>query len=456
MASEGDAATRAIAALKRLKLEDADAYVKSIGRQIGETDAGIVATAILHLLGERKPFKAKDVARVVKNGPAPSASAGPQSVPGVSGPGTEVAVPPLDDEAPQRFVAPDAELRRDTRLRFEQWAQNQTCEANLLSAVHGVAMADVARAEGLNPSMGQSPFALARGQMFEGRLFRNGAESLIPELARHDVIPKAEGEFRDFRMRLQGGPYRTLDEAKAATAALLQAIAKGGGGKKPIVVAGATIRIPGGGMLPEALLVVDALVVRRDLKPPTLVVGEVKTYPDRGGYTDPKELAVARAQAGVYVQGLRLVLQELGLTGQVDVSTTGFLVLSRPGFNAPSVRASEDLEFQALRADRGFERLRKAAAILPPRGKDMVATITGATTVYNERCLAFCDRAPGCWHKAMEAGNPAILGEDVARWVGLVGLHRALELLEGQQPQTAAEIDLAQRMQDARLPEIGA
>ena len=65
-----------------------------------------------------------------------------------------------------------AAKRRDTRARFEQWARNPRCRANTLSAVHGIRMARVAEAEGVSPTMGQSPFALARGQTFERALFR--------------------------------------------------------------------------------------------------------------------------------------------------------------------------------------------------------------------------------------------------------------------------------------------
>jgi len=101
----------------------------------------------------------------------------------------------------------------------------------------------------------------------------------------------------------------------------------------PAVVAGATVMIPGGVMLPEALLVLDVLVIRAGEERPELVVGEIKTYPDRAGYTDARELAAARAQAGVYVHGLTLVLAELGLANAFHVSKTGFLVLCRPGFN---------------------------------------------------------------------------------------------------------------------------
>ena len=436
-----------IARLRRIPADDAAAYVKSVARQVGAGNEDAVAAAILRLVERGGAFKAKDVAREVKAPALPSAPAAE------AGGGAGRQAEPDDDAVPAP-AREDAETRRDTRLRFEQWAKNPKCEANVLSAVHGVSMAKIAKDEGLEPTMGQSPFALARGQRFEALLFRNGAERLIPELALHEVLPKPEAEFRDFRLRLNGGPHRTLDEAKAATSALLRDVAAGKGGKKPIVAAGATIRIPGGGMLPEAILVVDALVVRRDLAPPRLVVGEVKTYPDRAGYTDAKELAVARAQAGVYVQGLRLVLAELGLDGKVEVAKHGFLVLRRPGWNWPSVRAGEDLEFQAIRAERGFEKLRKAAAALPPKGKDMDAAIRAAEVAYGEGCLSFCDRAPLCWRKAEEAGEAAILGEDVARWVGPVGLHRALELLDGKKPKTEAEEDLLRRIEEARLPEI--
>jgi hypothetical protein len=110
-------------------------------------------------------------------------------------------------------------------------------------------------------------------------------------------------------------------------------------------------------MLPEALLVLDALVALRDDRPPTLRVGEVKTCPDRGGYTDSTELATTRAQAGVYVHGLRLVLDEL----------------------------------------RGFARLRDAAKITPKPDKDNpIEAVQRAATRYCDACVQFCDRASLC------------------------------------------------------------
>jgi hypothetical protein len=432
-----------IAELQRISRAQAEAYVKSTARQLGPTtDLAPVAMAIVSILAAGGSCKAKDVARVMKNGAPPVTPR--KLVP---------AEPP--PEVPDEPVAKGAsgERRRDTRLRFEQWAKNPKCEANTLSAVHGISLAHVAKAEGLSPSMGQSPFALARGETFEASLFRANAARLIEELAKQEVIPKPDADFKDLRLKRHRGPFRTLDEAREATSMLLKDVAGKGKGK-PIVAAGATLRIPGGVMLPEAILVVDVLVIRRDVSPPALLVGEVKTYPDRAGYTDAKELAVARAQAGVYVHGLRLVLEELGLAGKMEVPSQGFLVLSRPGYNAPSVRAGEDLEFQVVRARRGFERLQKAADLLPKGGGDPLPAILAAPTAYGEACISFCDRAPLCWKKAVDAGDPVILGEDVARWLGRTPLDRALALMDGAKPANKAEEDLVQRMKSAELPEI--
>lgn len=237
--------------------------------------------------------------------------------------------------------------RRDTRMRFEQWAHNPRCEANAFSAVYGIAMSDVAKAEGLTPTMGQSPFALARGLNFERVLFRNGAQRLRDALSRAGIVREQGQAFADLRLRINGGLIANLDDALSETAALLMDIAddRGGERQKPAIIGGATVRLPGQVMIPEAILIVDIVAVRYQTQPVTLTVGEIKTYPDRGGYTDSSDLAAARAQAGVYVHGLRTVIAELAISDKLVVSDTGFLVLSRPGSNQPSVRAGEDLRF---------------------------------------------------------------------------------------------------------------
>ena len=140
-------------------------------------------------------------------------------------------------------------------------SKNPTCEANTISAVHGIKMADVVKHEGGEPTMGQSPFALARGLQFERILFRRDAATLIEALVKAGVLPQGSSGFVDLRLRLNGGRSRTLAEARSSTADLLRnAVAHPK--RAPAVVAGATVVIPGGVMLPEALLVLDVLALR--------------------------------------------------------------------------------------------------------------------------------------------------------------------------------------------------
>jgi hypothetical protein len=106
---------------------------------------------------------------------------------------------------------------RDTRRRFEQWGKNPNCEANAVSAILGVSMVSVAEREGLTSSMGQSPFALQRGQRFERQLFRNDAELLRMELENARVLPKGSQGFADFRLRLHGGSCANLNDARQRT-----------------------------------------------------------------------------------------------------------------------------------------------------------------------------------------------------------------------------------------------
>lgn len=340
--------------------------------------------------------------------------------------------------------------RRDTRLRFEQWARNPACEANTLSAVHGIPMVEVAKAEGSRITMGQSPFALARGQTFERGLLRAGAEQLRKALVEAEVLTAAARGFADFRTRQNSGKLANLDAALQQTAALLTSLAKAKGrDMDPSIVAAATIRIPERVMLPEAILVIDVLVVRWDAtaKRPEIVVGEVKTYPDRGGHTDSGELATARAQAGVYVHGLDVTLAAMGLANQFTVSRTGLLVLSRPGSNFPSIRANEDLRYQAMRAERGFTQLERAAdAVIEGHDAANIDTVRTAATAYESACIAFCDRAATCFKRALDDGDGTILGEDVARFLGSVNLTRAMELLDGDKPRSPAEQDVAAQL----------
>ena len=345
------------------------------------------------------------------------------------------------------------EARRNTRARFEQWAKNPTCEANTLSAVHNVRLDKAAQAVGLEVTFGQSPFAIARGNRFEAGLFLDDAHKLRSALERKGCLPQGSAGFLDLRLKTNGGTRVTsVDRALAETEEWLYRIAAQPGGVESIVAA-PMIKIPKGVILPEALLIIDAVTVTRtDDGRACVTVGEVKVFPDRGGHTDPQQLAAARAQAGLYQHAMHLAIEALGLSGRVDVAVHGFLVFTWPGSNSPSVRAHEDLRYQAIRAERGFERL-ELVALGIVRDDDfsadnpaLVQRVLDAPTDYAEACLSFCDLAARCHARALASDDGIVLGSEVARFIGDTTISRALELMGGAEPTDDREADLRRQL----------
>lgn len=345
------------------------------------------------------------------------------------------------------------EARRNTRGRFEQWAKNPTCDANTLSAVHNVRLDKAAESAGLEPSFGQSPFAITRGNRFEAGLFYDDAQRLRDALERKGCLPESSKGFLDLRLKLNGGTrVHSVDQALKETEEWIRRIA-GNPESAESIVAAPMIKIPKGVILPEALLIIDAVTVTTTVEGlARITVGEVKVFPDRGGHTDPQQLASARAQAGVYEHAMRLAIDGFGLTDSIDIATHGFLVFTWPGSNSPSIRADEDLTYQAIRAARGFERLEEVALGVV-RDEDFAADnpaliqrVLDAPTDYSEACLSFCDLAPRCHAQGLAADDPIILGDEVARFLGKTTVSRALELMAGGEPADEREADLQRQL----------
>lgn len=354
-------------------------------------------------------------------------------------------------------------LRRDTRRRLDQFIANPHCRANVLSAVHDIPMLAVAKHAGIDARMGQSGFAIGRGLTFEKSLYADDAERLFTALVASGVLPASASGFVDLRTRRNGGTIANLDDARALFEGMLRDFAEASDERRaslPAVIASPALQIPGRAILPDGMFAVDVVTVHPAPRPErvTLRVGEIKVYPDRGGRTDAHQLATTRAQAGIYVHALRLAVEACGVGAGVEVSGTGFLVLTRPGTSAPSVRANEDLRFQAERAERAFERLREAAAMehaLPGDihdeviGEDRIAVVRDAPKAYDEGCVAFCELEQRCHGEAIAAGSPSVLGRDVARFLGAIPLPRAAALIAGAAAETAAEHDLVRRVREA-------
>jgi len=323
-------------------------------------------------------------------------------------------------------------------------------------------MADVAKKIGLKPSFGASPFALGNGEQFERNLLADDAKRLFEQLHRTSLITDDQSKFLDLRTKQNGGTNKSIVDLEHAISNSLDFLGRAGKTKGktvldlPAVVAALTVRIPKGVMLPEAILIIDVVTVTpAEIDGQTraqLTVGEIKTYPDRGGETKGEQLAQARAQLGLYLHALEVVLADVTPESRPILNEYGFLVMTRPGTNFPTVRTGEHLRYQADRAARGFERLEQAALALTGSGSDTVEEILKADTHYCEACLSFCDLAARCHKAAFESGSPSILGDSMVQLLGGANLHRVMELLDGAPPRDDREREMVTLLQAAEEP----
>ena len=193
------------------------------------------------------------------------------------------------------------EARRNTRGRFEQWVKNPQCEANTLSAILNVKLADVALSLGYQPEYGQSPFAITRGLQFEGWLFKDEARVIRESMEKVGILEENSSGFLDLRLTMNGGAsIKSVDAAQEKSHQLLSRLSDDKDFNPPTIIAGLMLKIPKGVMLPEATLIIDVASIQQVEGEWVIRVGEIKVFPDRGGHTDANEISIARAQAGVH------------------------------------------------------------------------------------------------------------------------------------------------------------
>ncbi len=364
---------------------------------------------------------------------------------------------------PENLTSKSEASRANTRARFEQWVNNPSCEANILSTVHDVGIEKAAKKLGYDSQFKQSTFAVTRGTQFEAGLYRDNATILVAALKRIKAIKnKSEPAFVDLRLRMNGGKrISSIYQAMEETLLLLDNASKGSIDELTIV-AGPLIKIPKGILLPEATLIIDSLILQPKKDGIVeLTVGEIKIFPDRGGNTDPAQLASARAQAGVYVHGLSMVVENLKLEDKLKVRKKGFLVFTWPGSNSPVVRWDEDLQWQSQRAAVGFDQLENAALKVFDESQReisenaLIDLVIESSKSYNSSCIKFCDLNRYCFEDAMKRSDPVVLGDDSARFFYGMTLERVSGLLNGEMPTNERELDLQrQLMADSSLPPI--
>jgi putative membrane protein len=159
--------------------------------------------------------------------------------------------------------------------------------------------------------------------------------------------------------------------------------------------------------------------------------------------------------AGRWPSADRLAVAVAGIVGfllLVRAVSMGWALVRLYGFRLSTrdqdLRADEDLQYPIERARRGFALLRSIARELGRPSKEPIELVREASTSYCEACVSFCERSIVCREHALVRGDPAVLGQDMAHWLGEIDLHRALHLLDGGAPAGPAEEDLVTRMRE--------
>lgn len=341
------------------------------------------------------------------------------------------------------------------RRRLEQLINNPQCDTNVASALLKVRVSKVAEVNKVESKGGISPFAFARGEVFEKFILRQregGQTPLETELLRKQLLSSQDHvEILDLRKA-------TFREGSEASSTFLDSLKSDADRKKVYILSGFrfdTEEIP-----PKGSIELDLLMARFDeaIGKWVLRIGEVKIYPDRAGLTDQHQLSTARAQAGLYRRLLRQQLIYTKSNSMVEVHEKFFLVLTRPTGSWLSIWPNEDLAEQDIRADNAIKlfdakwRDPRLVSLVEREASedelvDFIANHT--TTSYNESCWSFCELAEHCLRGLVKADDALILGSEVKKELGEISVERVLQLMAGQIQPNESEQDLLDRLDDA-------
>jgi len=340
------------------------------------------------------------------------------------------------------------------RGRLEAWMANPGCDKNVASAVFGISMADLAGAD-KTPKI-VSPFASSLGNQFEFSLNevinpllaasnQSGLNQDVPwpALARTIKNP-AEDDIKNPKVQLE----RSIEELDSVVESLASPVNR--------VVNG--FRIP---FTPfDSTLEIDMLVFSPDIESPStkinVIIGEVKVYPDLGGYVDDRKISGARRQAGLYYRILSDWLNGEEISQRFPGTTfyvhqMGFVVLTSPhsvfevrdaraweSFS-PSLVTNEDLTTQSEIITKNFEKLQSVidderSNAEPERDDfDLIKHIDNLDHQFNESCWGRCPLAETCFAKAVETGDPIILGSRIKNALGNLTVDEAIQFAMNSQ-----------------------
>ena len=335
---------------------------------------------------------------------------------------------------------------------IERVARNPDCLRLRAVTIAGLSPASAAEILGWPNREGQSPFALALGQRFERQLLQNGAANLFTLYRDQGLLEVTEAKIINVESLAPGNGLRARRRRETESRRLLEAKFQGDPLAPNLII--------------KPRLLVSLVGVPHPIEPDFLIssdsaqfyrVGELKSYPDRGGKTDPADIRSACRQAAVGVVALRETLQMLGArTPQQLALAEAHLVLRVTGLMVPTLSrmgiASEVDSVERAIADAPtnldeLENMLPAGATL-----DDPSVLASVPNNYRPACKEHCSLWEHCRSQCIATRHPVVLGDLAAEQLATVGsIDRALDLMmgTGAPPRNATEAALAAALQAA-------
>lgn len=333
---------------------------------------------------------------------------------------------------------------------IERVARNPDCLRLRALTIAGFTPASAAKILGVSANEGQSPFALAMGLRFEKHLLENGAANLFALYRARNLLSVHDAKIISVDDLAPGSSPRALRRREQETRRLLKAKLQGDSNAPNLIL--------------KPRLLITLVGVSHAIEPDFLVaadtdafyrVGELKSYPDRGGKTDPADIRSACRQAAVGVVGLRHTLAAFGVSNPPTLALpSADLVMRVTGLFMPTLSSmAVDGEVDSIERAIGEAptNLEELEAMLPSDASlNDAAVIAQVPNNYRPSCKEHCAMWEYCRAQALEQRHPVILGDQAAETLAPAGsIDRALELMRGALPRSVAEAALAEKLQTA-------
>ncbi len=338
---------------------------------------------------------------------------------------------------------------------------NPGCARRSVIDAAGVDKGDVATHVGFPQRSGasQSPFALARGAIFEAQVKANGAADLVRLLRDRLGLDLPEVSYSD--LESVGGNIEREVRYQRTRALLLRAVRRPD--EAGTLYDHPLLKVQVGGRLAYLEPDVVAFQVRGKFH-----VIEIKSFAVIDGQADAESVAAAAMQSAAYILALQDLLTAESLPA-ATVSTDAILVTPKD-FSRQATATFIDVRKQVSILRRQLARMTRIDVLvgeLPegltfdlvpePDGSfsrprdELAAALESVPARYQPRCLRTCELAGFCRDEARMADTLTVLGSVVRDDLGgLDTVSTALALARGERAPSDDQADIARALRHAK------